>query len=84
MLARLTGLVFILATTFAAQAQDTTTLTDTAWYSMKYGVGLDKVHVEAKPEDCDYYTRLLATKDATTKGGRPLIMQKEFQWTVHG
>ena len=22
---------------------------------MKYGVGPDKVHVEAKPEDCDYY-----------------------------
>jgi hypothetical protein len=49
------GLIFVLATTFPAQAQDATTLTDIAWYSMKYGVGLDKVHVQAKPENCDYY-----------------------------
>ena len=55
MLARLTALVFLLATTFPAQALDTTTLTDTAWYSIKYNVHPDKVHVAVKPEDCDYY-----------------------------
>jgi hypothetical protein len=53
MLARLTGLVFILATTFPAQAADA--LTDKVWYSARYGVDVDRVHVEAKPEDCDYY-----------------------------
>lgn len=36
--------------------------TDVAWYSLRYRVSTDKVHVDAKPRDCDFITAPLGSK----------------------
>ncbi len=35
---------------------------NTAWYSLEYGVSPDKVHINAKPTDCDFMRAPLGSK----------------------
>jgi hypothetical protein len=33
-----------------------------AWYSLRYGVSPDRVHIDPKPRDCDFMTAPLGSK----------------------